>query len=76
MKREVAEETATGIGFFEGILDKIPKDILFDAIREMSVNQWIDEKTKSSEIMNMIVTESIRLMTYQEFKEVAPYLFS
>lgn len=44
MKREVAEETATGIGFFEGILDKIPKDILFDAIREMSVNQWIDEK--------------------------------
>lgn len=76
MKREVAEETATGIGFFEGILDKIPKDILFDAIREMSVNQWIDEKTKSSEIMNMTVTESIRLMTYQEFKEVAPYLFS
>ena len=76
MKREVAEETATGIGFFEGILDKIPKDILFDAIREMSVNQWIDEKSKSSEIMNMIVTESIRLMTYQEFKEVAPYLFS
>lgn len=76
MKNEVVEETAYGVGVFEGILKAIPEDVLFDAFHEIVTNGWISTATQIAEIRNMVVTESIRLMTYQEFKDVAPYLFS
>jgi len=65
MKREVEEETARGIGYFEGILEHIP-----------SYPLSVTPHTDVIDVQNMIVTESIKWMNYQDFKEVAPYLFS
>ena len=76
MKREVEEETALGVGYFEGILEHIPSYPLSEAVKELSLNGWITPKTAIVDVQNMLVTESIKRMNYQDFKEVAPYLFS
>lgn len=76
MKREVEEETALGVGYFEGILEHIPSYPLAEAVKELSLNGWITPKTAIVDVQNMLVTESIKRMNYQDFKEVAPYLFS
>ena len=76
MKREVEEETARGIGYFEGILEHIPSYPLSEAVKELALAGWITPYTDVINVQNMIVTESIKWMNYQDFKEVAPYLFS
>ena len=76
MKREVEEETARGIGYFEGILEHIPSYPLSEAVKELALSGWITPHTDVIDIQNMIVTESIKWMNYQDFKGVAPYLFS
>ena len=76
MKREVEEETARGIGYFEGILEHIPSYPLSEAVKELALSGLITPHTDVIDVQNMIVTESIKWMNYQDFKEVAPYLFS
>ena len=41
MKREVDEETARGIGYFEGILEHIPSYPLSEAVKELALSGWI-----------------------------------
>jgi len=76
MKREVEEETARGVGYFEGILEHIPSYPLSEAVKELALTGWITPQTAIVDVQNMLVTESIKRMNYQDFKEVAPYLFS
>ena len=42
----------------------------------MALSGWITPHTDVIDVQNMIVTESIKWMNYQDFKEVASYLFS
>ena len=75
MKRKVEEETARGIGYFEGILEHIPSYPLSEAVKELALSGWITSHTDVIDVQNMIVTESIKWMNYQDFKEVAPIYF-
>ena len=60
MKREVVEDTAYGVGFFEGILKVIPEDVVFESFQEITGNGWITLDSTIPEIKNTVVTESIR----------------
>ncbi|MGG6831228.1 UNVERIFIED_CONTAM: hypothetical protein KB574_00030 [Streptococcus canis] len=75
MKKQVIEETAIGVGYFEGITSVIPFYAMIKAIRELSRSYLVD-KLNDAEVQNILVTESIKALNYQDFKEVAPYLFS
>lgn len=76
LKQEVTDQSALEVGYFEGILGAIPSYALFEAIREAGDNGWITSQMSDGELQNILVSESIRLMNYQDFKTVAPYLFS
>ncbi|HEL2734317.1 TPA: hypothetical protein UD640_001416 [Streptococcus suis] len=76
MKAEVTADTAVGVGFFEGIESKIPLYATAEATRTIALNGWIKDSTSDAELANMLVTEAIKAMNYQDFKEVAPYLFT
>lgn len=76
LKRGVEEEAARGIGYFEGILEHIPSYSLSEAVKELALAGWITPHIDVVDIQNMTVTESIKWMNYQDFKEVTPYLFS
>ena len=60
MKREAVEDTAYGVGFFEGILKVIPEDVVFESFQEITGNGWITPDSTIPEIKNIVVTESIR----------------
>lgn len=76
MKKEVVEDTAVNVGYLYGILQVIPDYALMEAIREIAINGWLTVQTRDGDLHNMLMTESIKAMNYQDFKEVAPYLFS
>lgn len=76
MKREVTEESAYGVGFYEGIESKIPIYAMIDAMREMASDGWVRADTSDAELRNMFITQSIKQLNYQDFKDVASYLFS
>lgn len=76
IKQEVIEESAYGVGFFDGIFSHLPDYALVDAVRAISEEGFIGHGTDDGTIRNMLVTEAIQAMNYQDFKEVAPYLFA
>lgn len=75
-KQKVIEESAYGVGFFDGIFSHLPDYALVDAVKEIAQEGFISPETDDGTIRNMLVTEAIKVMNYQDFKEVAPYLFS
>ena len=76
IKREISEDTAINVGFYQGtlatILDKLGtyhlKEVLSD---QGDLISSIAQSHSETELENIIVTEMINKMSYQEFKEVA-----
>lgn len=75
MKQEVVEEAAYGVGFFAGIFSHLPDYALVNAIKEIAQEGFVTKDTDDGTIRTILVTESIKAMNYQDFKDVAPYLF-
>lgn len=76
LKKEIVEDTALNVGYYPGVLGEINNYLLMDVVKEISLNGWITENTSDVDLQNMIVTESVKKMSYQEFKDVAEYFFS
>lgn len=66
-KKEIVEESALNVGYFCEVLENIPDYALIEAVKEISLNHWITSKTEDMEISNMLVSESVRNMGYQDF---------
>ena len=71
LKKRITEETAVNVGYYTEILSQLPEYALFEAIR---VSKNIPENS-NEELRNIIVTESVKAMSYQDFKEVARMFF-
>lgn len=76
LKKEIVRDTALNVGYYPKVINEINNDVLLDTIKEISLNGWITEKTKDIDLQNMIVTEAVRKMSYQEFKDIADNFFS
>ena len=73
LKRRISEETAVNVGYYTEVLTQLPEYALFEAIRKIkniSAPLHDDEALR-----NIIVTESVKAMNYQDFKEVAGMFF-
>lgn len=81
IKREISEDTAINVGFYQGtlatILDKLGTYHLKEALSNQGdLISSIAQSHSETELENIIVTEMINKMSYQEFKEVASCFFS
>ena len=76
LKKEIIEDTAINVGYYWEVINEIPNDVLINTIKELSTNGWITKDTSGQELRNMLVTESVKNMSYQEFKNIANYFFS
>lgn len=76
MKKDVDEFGAYGVGFFEGIESQIPLYVWVDVVRDIASQGWVTATTTDVQMKQMLITESIKRMNFQDFKAVAPYLFS
>ena len=75
LKKDIANETAINIGYYQSILQNIPNYAILEATRNIC-KLGLKDKTTDSELENMIVTESINAMNFQDFKKVAKYFFN
>ena len=75
LKKDIANKTAINIGYYQSILQNIPNYAILVATRNIC-KMGLKDKTTDSELENMIVTESINAMNFQDFKKVAKYFFN
>lgn len=75
LKADISQNTALNIGYYWEVLNEIPGEVLIDTIKEIAVNGWINNNTSEQELRNMLITESVKNMSYQEFKDIAHYFF-
>ena len=75
LKKDIANKTAINIGYYQSILQNIPNYAILVATRNIC-KMGLKDKTTDSELENMIVTESIKAMNFQDFKKVAKYFFN
>ena len=75
LKADISQNTAINIGYYWEVLNEIPGEVLIDTIKEIAMNGWINNNTSEQELRNMLITESVKNMGYQEFKDIAHYFF-
>ena len=75
LKADISQNTAINVGYYWEVLNEIPGEVLIDTIKEIALNGWINNNTSEQELRNMLVTESVKNMSYQEFKDIAHYFF-
>lgn len=75
LKVDISQNTAINIGYYWEVLNEIPGEVLIDTIKEIALNGWINNNTSEQELRNMLITESVKNMSYQEFKDIARYFF-
>lgn len=75
LKADISQNTAINIGYYWEVLNEIPGEVLIDTIKEIALNGWINNNTSEQELRNMLITESVKNMSYQEFKDIAHYFF-
>ena len=75
LKADISQNTAINIGYYWEVLNEIPGEVLIDTIKEIAMNGWINNNTSEQELRNMLITESVKNMSYQEFKDIAHYFF-
>lgn len=75
LKADISQHTAINIGYYWEVLNEIPGEVLIDTIKEIALNGWINNNTSEQELRNMLITESVKNMSYQEFKDIAHYFF-
>ena len=73
-KQEIVEVTAINVGYATAVFNQIPAYAMIAAFRE-NVDLISTMKT-DTDIMNLLVTESVRHMSYQDFKDIEKYFFN
>nr|DAN44003.1 MAG TPA: hypothetical protein [Caudoviricetes sp.] len=73
-KQEIVENTAINVGYATAVFNQIPAYAMIAAVRE-NVDLIPTMKTET-DVMNLLVTESVRHMNYQDFKDIEQYFFN
>lgn len=75
LQKDANDQPARGVGFLVDIKQVIPENALYEAIRLLADEGNLKSLT-DIELQNRLITQSIALMSYQDFKTIQPYLFT
>ena len=76
LKKNIINNSAINVGYYEVVINKLPNYALIEAIKEVSLMGCVKKDTSDSEIKNIIITESVRHINYQDFKDISNYFFN
>jgi len=82
IKKQIVEETALSVGYYEAVIPEIIENIDSDTfynIMGRTSGEWLLEAAKSKNrvgFQNILVSEAVKSMSYQEFKTIVKYFFS
>lgn len=74
LKKDIANETAINIGYHTRIMQSLPNYAILDAVRKAAEIGDI-KKMKDAELENIIVTEAVNSLNFQDFKSISKYFF-
>ena len=82
MKKQIVEESALNVGYYESvipeIIEKIDPDTFFK-LMGMDSGEWLLAAAKSkdrAQFQNILVSEAVKHMSYSEFKSIANFFFN
>lgn len=75
LKKSIVKESAINIGFNTSVINKLPEYAIIEAIRKIALILPNNSYTPDADIRNMLVTESVKAMNFQDFKEIKDYFF-
>ncbi len=80
IKKEIVDESAINVGYYEGTLQKIVEvypSVISEILKDTSfITEGGLTELSVSEIDNILITEAVKKLSYSEFKEVAHKFFS
>lgn len=75
LKKNIVENSAVNAGYYSTIIQNIPSYALIEAVKEIASKGLIKEMTGNADAENIIVTEAVKSMSFQDFKEVYKFFF-
>ena len=73
-KREIVNNTALYVGYYNSVFNYLPAYALIPAIKEYA--EIISKMKTEKEIENLLITESVKNMNYQDFKKIENYFLN
>ena len=73
-KRAIVENSAINVGYYNSVFNYLPAYALFPAIKEFA--STISNMKNDKEIEDILITESVKNMNYQDFKDIQNYFFN
>lgn len=76
LKKQIVTNSAVNVGFHNTIIKALPIYATIEAVKNISLNGYININTPEADTRNIFVTEAIKVTSYQDFKELTKYFFS
>ena len=74
-KKDIVINSALNVGYYKSVLHKIPMYAMIGAVKNIDVNNLTNNVKNETEIENILVTEIVRVINYQDFKNLINYFF-
>lgn len=75
LKKEITTESAINIGYSMNVINHIPIYAICKAQKSICIDNLIHPYMDDVEITNVIITEAVKSMNYQDFKDIYKYFF-
>lgn len=72
-KKAITENTAINVGYYNSVFNCLPAYALIPVIKEFA--ELISRTEKEKDIENILITESVKNMNYQDFRQIENYFF-
>ena len=75
LKKDIVETSAITVGYHCKIVSNLPAYSILEAVKEISIIGLVKAETKEADVCNILITEAVKKMNFQDFKEIAKYFF-
>ena len=75
LKKDIADRSAINIGYSSAILQNLPNYALIEAVRIITSNNLIKGDEGHADMENVLVTEAVDALNFQDFKEISKFFF-
>ncbi|MCK1248669.1 hypothetical protein MX059_08635 [Streptococcus uberis] len=70
------EKDRKGVGYFDSIFAKVDIEIMAEALKDFALSYEVTEESSQGEVLNTFVSTLIKVIDLQNFKILAPQLFT
>lgn len=75
LKKRIVSESAINVGYYTNVLHSLPSYSIAQAVKNISTRNYVNNDMKEAEIINILVTEAVREINYQDFKDIKNLFF-